>query len=152
MKQVNVYTYSTIKSPRILNGTVGYVLEYVTEKGGVTRAAKKHVKMTKNQSHLHVLKMALNRINTKCELHLYIESEFVAAGFEQGWIEEWKKNNWKTKKNEPVKNEAEWKELDALVQKHGHELVFHVKEDHSYRQRFKDNLEKEKKRAHGKNE
>lgn len=141
MKQVNVYTYSTIKSPKILNGTVGYVLEFPTPKGNPTRSAWKRVKMTKNQSHLHVLKMALNRINTKCELHLYIESEYVAAGFEQGWIEEWKKNGWKNKKNQKIKNIEEWQELDALVQQYDHELVFHVKEPHSYSQWLKDNLE-----------
>lgn len=145
MKQVNIYTYSSIKSPKILNGTVGYVLEFTTEKGNATRSAYKHVNMSKIQSELHVINMALNRINTKCELHLYIECEFVAAGFEQGWVDEWQKNGWQTKRNELVKNASEWQKMLNLLNARGHELVFHVKEHHSYSNWLKENVEKESK-------
>ena len=101
--------------------------------------------MTRYQSELHVLKKALNRINTMCELHIYTECEYIAAGFEK-WLTDWKQNNWQNKRDEAVKNNREWQERDALVQKHGHVLVFHVKEDHSYKKWLNENLEKEKER------
>ena len=101
---------------------------------------------TKYQAELYVLKKALTRINTKCELHLYIECDYIAAGFGK-WLTEWKENGWQTKRGEAVKNSKEWQELDALVQQYGHTLVFHVKEKHSYRNWFIDNLEKEKQRC-----
>lgn len=148
MKQVNIYTYSTAKSPKASKcEAVGYVIEFETAKGDATAGDLLTVKdMTRYQSELHVLQKALARINTMCELHIYTECEYIAAGFEK-WMEEWKLSGWQTKRGEAVKNSKEWKELDALVQKHGHKLVFHVKEEHSYKKWFKENLEKEKEKC-----
>ena len=148
MKTVNIYTYTTAKSPKASKcEAVGYVIEMKTAKGDATAGDLLTVQnMTKYQSELHVLGKALNRINTMCELHIYTECEYVAAGFEK-WLTEWKQNDWQNKRREAVKNSKEWKELDALVQKYDHVLVFHVKEDHSYKKWFKENLEKEKERC-----
>ena len=148
MKQVNIYTYSTAKSPRASKcEAVGYVIEYETAKGEASAGNLLTVQgMTKYQSELHVLQKALNRINTMCELHIYTECDYIAAGFEK-WLAEWKLQDWKNKRDEEVKNSKEWKELDALVSKYGHVLVFHVKESHSYKKWFKENLEKEKQKC-----
>lgn len=148
MKQVNIYTYSTARSPKSSKcESAGYVIELKTAKGPATVSDIFSVhSMTKYQVEMHVLKIALNRMNTLCELHIYTDSTYIAAGFEK-WLADWKENDWQTKKKEPVKNETEWKELDALVQKYGHVLKFHVKEPHSYREWLKDNVEKEKKKC-----
>lgn len=145
MATVNIYTYSTAKSPKASKcEAVGYVIEMETAKGEASVGNLLTVQdMTRYQSELHVLKMALSRINTMCELHIYTECEYIAAGFEK-WLADWKLNDWQTKRGEAVKNSKEWQELDALVQQFGHILVFHVKEDHSYKKWFKENLEKEK--------
>ena len=148
MKVVNIYTYTTEKSPKATKcEAVGYVIEMKTAKGDATAGDLLTVKdMTRYRSELYVLKKALSRINTMCELHIYTESEYVAAGFEK-WLEEWKANNWKNKRGEAVKNSKEWQKLDTLVQKYGHEIVFYVKEDHSYKKWLIGNLEKEKQKC-----
>lgn len=148
MKVVNIYTHTTAKSPKATKcEAVGYVIEVETAKGDATAGDLLTVKdMTKYQAELHVLKKALARINTKCELHLYTECEYIAAGF-QKWLAEWKENGWQTKRGEAVKNSKEWQELDELVQQYGHMLVFHVKEKHSYKRWFIENLEKEKQKC-----
>jgi len=94
-----------------------------------------------------VLERALSRINTMCEVHCYIECDYVAAGFEQGWLDEWSKNDWKTKSNKDVSNKEEWQALLTMVLEHEHYMVFHVKEEHSYREWLKRNMEKEKARC-----
>lgn len=147
MKQVNIYTYSTAKSPKAaktLCEAVGFVIKYQDKKNKAFPQMKIIQGMSSYQSELYVLERALSRINTMYEVHCYIECEYVAAGYEQGRIEKWKKNGWKTAQNKVVKNKEEWMALDSWVQKHGHELVFHVKEDHSYRNWLKSNMEKEK--------
>lgn len=153
MKQVNIYTYSTAKSPKAAKTqceVVGYVLEYPTQKGAVTLDKQEVIHgMSKYQSELYVLKIALSRINTMCELDIYTESEYVAAGFEK-WLKQWKTNNWQTKAGKEVSNRIEWMELDAFVQQYGHEIKVHVKENHSYRKWLKDNVEKEKTKHNGK--
>lgn len=47
----------------------------------------------------------------------------------QKWIENWKKNNWKTASKEPVKNKELWQELDNLTQMH--KVTFHKVKGHS---------------------
>ena len=78
---------------------------------------------------------------------MYCECDYVAAGFKQGWIERWKASNWTTSANKEVRNRKEWEELDALVQQYQHKIVFHVKEEHTYRNWLKSNVEKEKQKG-----
>lgn len=146
MKRVNIYTYSTAKSPKSAKTqceAVGYVVECETTKGPATVSGFKIIQgMSRYQSELYVFKLALNRINTMCEVHLYCECDYVAAGFEQGWIERWKASNWTTSANKEVRNRKEWEELDALVQQYQHKIVFHVKEEHTYRNWLKNNIDR----------
>lgn len=149
MAVVNIYTYSTAKSPKAAKSlceAVGFVIEYQDKPEKATSQMKIIQEMSSNQSELYVLERALSRITTMYEVHVYTESCYVAAGFERGWIANWKENGWKTATNDEVKNVTEWKALDEAVQQYGHELIFHVKEDHSYREWLKRNMEKEKTR------
>lgn len=150
MKQVNIYTYSTAKSPKAAKSqceAVGFVIEYQDNTAAAVSQMKIIKEMSPYQSELYVLERALSRINAMCEVYVYTECPFVAAGFEQGWLEQWIANDWKTSANEEVKNKAEWQALIALVQENNHSVHFHVKEDHSYRKWLKTNMEKEKERC-----
>ncbi len=119
------------------------MLEYNTEKGAVTLDNREIVHgMSRYQSELYVLEKALTRINTMCELHIYIECDYVAAGFEQGWIEKWNENNWTTSSGKEVSNKREWIALEQKMKPH--QFYFHTKEEHSYRNWLKNNVEKEK--------
>lgn len=153
MKQVNIYTYSTAKSPKAAKSqceAVGFVIEYQDKPDKAVSQMKIIQGMSWYQSELYVLERALSRINAMYEVHVYIECPYVAAGFEQGWIKQWQENDWKTSSNEEVKNKAEWQALIALVQERSFLLVFHVKEDNSYRKWLKANMEKEKERCRNK--
>ena len=145
MKEVAIYTCTTARSPKATKcEAVGYVIEMKTAKGDATAGDLLTVHgMTRHQAELHVLKTALARINTVCELHIHTECGYVAAGFEK-WLAGWKSSGWKTRRGEEVKNAEEWKELDEMVEKHGHVLVFHVKESHSFKNWLKTNLERRK--------
>ena len=149
MATVNIYTYSTAKSPKAAKSqceAVAFIIEYQDKPESAKPQMKIIQGMSSYQSELYVLERALSRLNTMYEVHVYTECNYVAAGFEQGWIEKWKVNGWKTATDGPVKNETEWRALEEAVQQYGHELVFHVKEDHSYRNWLRDNIEKEKKK------
>lgn len=150
MKRVNIYTYSTAKNPKSAKTqceAVGYVLEYQTAKGAVTLDKTEVIhNMTHYESELYVLKLALSRINTMCDLDIYTESDYVAAGFNR-WLEMWKSNGWQTKAGKEVSNKNLWQGLDQTVQQYGHRLTFHTKEHHSYREWLKNNVEKEKTRC-----
>lgn len=148
MERVNIYTYSTAKSPKAAKSqceAVAFIIEFEEYPGKAQPQMKIIKEMSWYQSELYVLERALSRINAMCEVHVYTECPYVAAGFERGWIKQWQENDWMTSSNEEVKNKAEWQALLEQVQQG--ELVFHVKEDHSYRKWLKANMEKEKERC-----
>lgn len=57
-------------------------------------------------------KVGLSNLNT--EFSIYTDSKYVMNGAE-GWIFGWKKNGWKTKAGEEVKNQELWEEMSDLI-------------------------------------
>lgn len=45
------------------------------------------------------------------DFELYSDSAYVVNSINNGWVEKWQLNNWKTTKNEDVKNRDLWEEL-----------------------------------------
>ena len=72
---------------------------------------------------------ALKLLKYACEVDLYSDSAYVVNAFRQKWIDNWKKNNWKTASKEPDKNKELWQELDKLTQIH--QVKFHKVKGHS---------------------
>ena len=65
----------------------------------------------------------LKLLKFPCKVNLYSDSAYVVNAFNQGWIYNWVKKDWKTAGNEPVKNKELWQELYALTQKHKVEFI-----------------------------
>lgn len=84
---------------------------------------------TNNMMELTAVIEALKMLKYACEVDLYSDSAYVVNAFKQKWIENWKKNNWKTASKEPVKNKELWRELDNLTQIH--KVTFHKVKGHS---------------------
>jgi len=61
---------------------------------------------------------ALKTLKQSCNVHLYTDSAYLYNGISQNWYEKWRKNGWRTSKNEPVSNIDLWHELIRLVNKH----------------------------------
>ena len=60
----------------------------------------------------------LKLLKFPCKVNLYSDSAYVVNAFNQGWIYNWIKKNWKTAGNEPVKNKELWQELYSLTKTH----------------------------------
>ena len=90
--------------------------------GGCTNTTNNIMEITAVIEALRLLKYA-------CEVDLYSDSAYVVNAFRQKWIDNWKKNNWKTASKEPVKNKELWQELDKLTQIH--QVKFHKVKGHS---------------------
>jgi len=66
------------------------------------------------------LSAALNALKffmEKKELTIITDSKYLKDGI-QSWIQNWKKNGWKTASKKPVKNKELWIELDELISRH----------------------------------
>ena len=73
---------------------------------------------TNNVMELTAVIEGLRLLKYPCEVELYSDSAYVVNAFEQGWIYNWVKNNWKTSGKDPVKNKELWQELYALTKTH----------------------------------
>ena len=60
----------------------------------------------------------LKMLKKECEVEIYSDSAYVVNAFNNGWIYNWMKNNWRTASKEPVKNKELWEELYNLTKKH----------------------------------
>jgi len=72
---------------------------------------------TNNRMELTAAIEALKNFQNRENITLITDSKYVKDGI-QSWIQNWKKNGWKTASKKPVKNKELWKELDELITKH----------------------------------
>ena len=72
---------------------------------------------TNNRMELTAAIEALRYFVDKKNITLITDSKYVKDGI-QSWIQNWKKNGWKTAAKKPVKNKELWIELDDLITKH----------------------------------
>lgn len=73
---------------------------------------------TNNVMELTAVIEGLKLLKFPCEVELYSDSAYVVNAFEQGWIYNWVKNNWRTAGKDSVKNQELWQELYDLTKTH----------------------------------
>lgn len=78
---------------------------------------------TNNRMELTAAIKALQALTKPCKVILTTDSQYVKNGISL-WIDNWKKNNWKTAAKKPVKNQDLWLELDKSIEKHSIEWAW----------------------------
>lgn len=73
---------------------------------------------TNNRMELMAAIMALSNVASnpqwkECKVHVFSDSQYVKNGI-TSWINNWKKNGWRTAAKKPVLNQELWIQLDAL--------------------------------------
>lgn len=119
MKKVTIYTDGAC-SGNPGPGGWGAILMYNGTSKEISGASKD---TTNNIMEITAVLEALKLLKEECEVKVYSDSAYVVNAFNQGWIYNWKKNNWKTASKDPVKNKELWEELYSLVQKHKVEFI-----------------------------
>lgn len=72
---------------------------------------------TNNRMEMMAAIKALEYFKKSSKITLTTDSGYVKDGVTK-WLENWKKNNWKTSSKKPVKNKDLWQELDSLSSRH----------------------------------
>ena len=72
---------------------------------------------TNNQMELTAVIKALQYFHETQSIKVFTDSKYVLNGMSL-WIENWKKNGWKTANKKPAKNKDLWIELDTALDKH----------------------------------
>jgi len=72
---------------------------------------------TNNRMELTAVIRALEALKRPVKARVTTDSTYVKNGI-TGWIDNWKRNGWRTAAKKPVKNSDLWRRLDELVQSH----------------------------------
>ena len=119
MKEVTIYTDGAC-SGNPGPGGWGSILMYKDTKKEISGGKKD---TTNNVMEITAVLEALKLLKEKCIVKVYSDSAYVVNAFNQKWLENWEKNNWKTSGKSLVKNKELWEELYSLVKKHEVEFI-----------------------------
>jgi ribonuclease HI len=86
----------------------------INHNGNVVKISGSEKETTNNKMELMAPIKALQKIDKDEKIEIYTDSKYVKLGITE-WIHKWKKNNWQTSKNEPVKNKDLWIQLYDLT-------------------------------------
>lgn len=84
---------------------------------------------TNNRMEITAIIEGLKLLNQPCVVDIFTDSAYVVNSFEQNWITNWQKHNWKTSTGKQVENIDLWKSL--LVAMKPHEVRFHKVKGHA---------------------
>lgn len=79
---------------------------------------------TNNIMELSAVCGALDALKKPCDVTVYSDSQYVCNAFNNGWIENWKKNGWKNSKKEPVANHLLWNFILQIIRDGKHNVSF----------------------------
>ena len=120
MKKIDVYTDGACTgNPG--KGGYGAVLIYNGIKKEISGG---YVLTTNNRMELIAAIEALKQLKEPCEVTLYSDSKYLTDAINKGWLESWKKNNWKKSDKKSVLNIDLWQELAKLLEIHCVEFVW----------------------------
>lgn len=117
---VKIFTDGSARGNPDGPGGYGAVLQYTDQKGELheRELSAGFVRTTNNRMELRAAIEALKALNRPCHVELYSDSKYLTDAFNQGWLDNWVKNNWKRGKSGPVKNIDLWEQLVELTGRH----------------------------------
>ena len=114
MQKVIIYTDGACSDTPGPGGWAA-ILIYGENKKEISGGSKE---TTNNIMELTAILEGLKALKVDCEVEVYSDSAYSVNAFNEGWIYNWVKNNWKTASGEPVKNKEIWTQIYDLTKKH----------------------------------
>lgn len=106
-------------------GGYGAILTYKNHKKEIFGGS---INTTNNIMELKAMIEALKLVkNKKIETEVYSDSAYIVNCINQKWYENWRRNNWKNSKKDPVKNKELWMELIDLIESFDNIKIIKVK-------------------------
>lgn len=86
---------------------------------------------TNNRMEIFAVISALGKLKTACDVTVYSDSAYLVNAFNQHWIDNWKRRDWKNSEGKPVENQDLWKLLLLTIQRKGHRITFFKVKGHA---------------------
>lgn len=114
LKRVTIYTDGAcLGNPG--PGGYGVVLLY---KGRRKELSGGYRETTNNRMEIMAAIVGLKALKEKCEATLYSDSEYLVKAMTKGWVERWRKNNWRRNRKDKALNPDLWEQLLQLYEYH----------------------------------
>lgn len=113
-KEVKLYTDGAC-SGNPGPGGYGAILIY---KGIEKEISGGELNTTNNKMEIMAVLKGLEMIKEPCKVTVYSDSAYVVNSVQMGWLESWRKNNWKKADKSKVKNVDLWERLIELMNIH----------------------------------
>lgn len=114
MKKVNIYTDGACSG----NPGPGGWAAVLIYKGREKQISGFKPETTNNRMELTAVLKALRALKEPCLVTVHTDSAYIQKAFEQGWINRWEQNGWKTTAKKPVENQDLWKDILAAAGEH----------------------------------
>lgn len=114
MKSVKIYTDGACSG----NPGVGGYCAILVYNGVEKILSGFEVDTTNNRMELLAVIKGVEALKESCDLTIYSDSQYVVGAFNQGWINTWVSNNWRTADKKEVKNPDLWQKLIKLLENH----------------------------------
>ena len=119
MKEVIIYTDGACSGNPGPGGWAAMLL-YDDQERTLTGSARD---TTNNRMEMRAALEALRALTEPCVVKLHTDSAYLARAFNEGWLENWQNNGWKTSSKNPVQNKDLWKQLLEETDRHEVEWV-----------------------------
>ena len=120
MKKVELFTDGACRGNPGPGG-YGCILRYGTHEKEMSGG---EAVTTNNRMELLAAITGLSALKEPCEVELYSDSQYLVNAFLQGWLENWKKKNYKKGTRDEVKNIDLWEELVRLTELHSVRFIW----------------------------
>ena len=118
--KVTIYTDGSARGNPDGPGGYGCILHYVDTQGKLHERefAAGYKKTTNNRMEMMAVIVGLEALTRPCDVEVVSDSKYVTDAFNQKWMDNWLKKNWKTSTGKPVKNQELWQRMLKAMEHH----------------------------------
>lgn len=140
---INLYFENGAKLGKARDTVVGYILEYITEKGPATYTKFERLEnVTSEQAAALGLSKAFEEKWAKKsdEITVYTDDPALKGAYGAGYMQKWIEKGWVTAGGKEKKHREEWETVNELITAHKVDFVFD--QGHSYRNYLRHEVQK----------
>lgn len=131
MQEVKLFSDGSARGNPDGPGGYGTVLQFRDARGELheKELSQGYRRTTNNRMELLGCIAGFEALNHPCEVQVYSDSRYLVNAFNQHWIENWIRHDWKRGKSGAVKNIDLWKRLLRAIEPH--RVSFHWIKGHA---------------------
>lgn len=147
MFDIDIYIETTYKGPAKKAGAGMWLIAYQGKELHTKHAVLWLENGTGNEAAVRCLRSALSVLTRPCDVRVHTTCGYLFNTLDNGWVERWRSNKWRTSDGEPIRHVEDWCAIDNMLATHLYTAVNEA--HHSYTDWMQSELLKEESRHEG---